>query len=296
MFMVRPTGSRPPVPGIKCQTEANSSMKQMDVYGHHMEQPLCPSGDRISWNLPPQSQRPELLNDENISRKLNQRRKRPGEPRFNTADAIQELKKDPKDSSIKKRLSWNNGTVFIDIGEGGRGSLKDAFSSDSLRSMPSSSGVSSTGSLHLSPDSEICEETEPDTPTPGVSAGDSGLKYSLSDQSVGTQYNPSDMTGDNTPQLTIHNLSQSLLDESTSSEAKAESLGHQNKALSKSVPDFCELLSTKLSLATGEYKDGIASVEIPQNSPDGSSKKKMSHAQVLKMRKQLLLNSTLEAS
>jgi len=292
-----------PVPSI--QTDHQGTGEHMDMFGGALAEPLSPAAV-TGYHGHLHHPSPGLLNDENISRKLNQRRKRPGESRFNTADAIQDLKKDPKDASIKKRLSWNNGPVFIDIGEGGRASLKDAFSSDSLRSMPSSSGVSSTGSLHLSPDSEICEETEPDTPTPGVTgeqglqyttpAGEiglkSGLRNSLSDHSVGTQYNTSDVINPS------HKLSQSMLDDVTSSgDHVTDSIALQNKSLSKSVPDFCDMLTQKLSLATGEYKDGIASVEMPGNgNPDAPGKKKMSHAQILKMKKQLLLNSTLEAS
>lgn len=98
--------------------------------------------------------------------KLNQRRTR-NEKRYHTADAIQELRKDNnRDTSIHKRLSWNLGTHTVDINiddatrQGGFFRQGKTFSSDSIKSMPSSSGVSSTGSLHLSPESEICEEFE----------------------------------------------------------------------------------------------------------------------------------------
>ena len=44
------------------------------------------------------------------------------------------------------------------MGSDKQGVLKSkVMSSDSIRSIPSSSGVSSTGSLHLSPEGDICE-------------------------------------------------------------------------------------------------------------------------------------------
>lgn len=86
--------------------------------------------------------------DDHKSR-MNQRRLCRHDKRYHTADAIHEIRKDITDSgidaAIKKRLSWNYGTVDINIED--KHSLKSkTFSSESLRSMPSSSGVSSTES------------------------------------------------------------------------------------------------------------------------------------------------------
>lgn len=75
-------------------------------------------------------------------------RSRKTEKRYFTADSIQEIKRQEQaDNSIHKRLSWNLGSTKIDS----RQNLLKQVSSDSI---PSSSGVSSTGSTHLSPDHE----------------------------------------------------------------------------------------------------------------------------------------------
>jgi hypothetical protein len=102
---------------------------------------------------------PDIV-DDNLKAKLNQRRSSRTEKRYHTADAIQELHKtDDKDNSIYKRLSWNFGTTE----QNEQGVMRHKIqSSDSLRSVHSSSGVSSTNSLHLSPDGDICEESEHD--------------------------------------------------------------------------------------------------------------------------------------
>lgn len=100
---------------------------------------------------------PEFV-DESMKSKLYQRRQSRTEKRYYTADAIQDLNKNQdRDNSIYKRLSWNfpNG----EAGGDRQGDLKHkTMSSDSVRSFHSSSGVSSTGSLHMSPEGDICEE------------------------------------------------------------------------------------------------------------------------------------------
>ncbi|XP_052081705.1 uncharacterized protein LOC127719536 isoform X2 [Mytilus californianus] len=102
---------------------------------------------------------PDIV-DDNLKAKINQRRSSRSEKRYHTADAIQDLNRnDDKDNSIYKRLSWNFGTT--DQNEERQGVLKHKIqSSDSLRSIHSSSGVSSTNSLHLSPEGDICEESD----------------------------------------------------------------------------------------------------------------------------------------
>ncbi|XP_076085275.1 uncharacterized protein LOC143056082 isoform X3 [Mytilus galloprovincialis] len=105
---------------------------------------------------------PDIV-DDNLKAKINQRRSSRSEKRYHTADAIQDLNRiDDKDNSIYKRLSWNFGTT--DQNEERQGVLKHKIqSSDSLRSIHSSSGVSSTNSLHLSPEGDICEESDYNT-------------------------------------------------------------------------------------------------------------------------------------
>jgi hypothetical protein len=96
--------------------------------------------------------------------------------RYHTAGAIEDIKKqDGKDTSIQKRLSWNYGQHIPNnelslqqqrvasgpVGAGRNGSNK-CLSSDSMHS---SSGVSSTGSLHLSIGSEWEPESSASTGT-----------------------------------------------------------------------------------------------------------------------------------
>lgn len=91
--------------------------------------------------------------------RLNQRRLIRGERRYYTADTIQDMKaKKPAPSSLHKHRSWNcagDGRAFQAVRSW------PSSSSDSVQSILSSSGVSSSGSsLRMSRDSEICEETE----------------------------------------------------------------------------------------------------------------------------------------
>ncbi|KAL8582559.1 hypothetical protein ACOMHN_043738 [Nucella lapillus] len=84
----------------------------------------------------------------------NQRRTSRNEKRYYTADSIQELRHKEKDTSIHKRLSWQNENHLEEK------LRKKVLSSDSVTSIPSSSGVSSSASLHLNPESDITEESE----------------------------------------------------------------------------------------------------------------------------------------
>lgn len=90
--------------------------------------------------------------------RLNQRRLMRGERRYYTADTIQDMKaKKPPSSSLHKNRSWN--CAGDDRAQAVR--TWPSTSSDSVQSIHSSSGVSSSGSsLRMSRDSEICEETE----------------------------------------------------------------------------------------------------------------------------------------
>ncbi len=220
--------------------------------------------------------------DEQVRIRLNQRRSS-GNRRYYTADAIQELRKD-KDASIHKRLSWNLGNA-IDISiDGERQSIlkNKAFSNDSLRSMPSSSGVSSTGSLHLSPDSEICEELE--------NQDIMSQNTSLDTASVNTIIDPQDesmiMMSRSYSNADTHGHIDGLQD------AQLTQIG-DNK-MSKSLPDLHAMVKNNI-------QDGIGSVQLPQpdqviqGSPNPGQRRKMTHAQIWKMTS-LLLNSTLEAS
>nr|XP_022337376.1 pleckstrin homology domain-containing family G member 5-like isoform X6 [Crassostrea virginica] len=188
---------------------------------------------------------PDIL-DDGLRQKLNQRRSsRSDTKRYLTADAIQELSKhEDKDTSIHKRLSWNCGTKDEELRQN---TLKNKVqSTDSIRSIHSSSGVSSTGSIHLSPDGDIINE---------------------------------DLYQNNNDISTIH--------ESSCNEE--ENISEKDRHKSKSTTDISKLFE---ELHTSEVKDGISSVDIPAN----IEKKRFSHAQIMKIKKQLLLSSNVEAS
>jgi len=110
--------------------------------------------------------------------RLNQRRAVRNERRYHTADTIEDINK--KDNSVQKRLSWNYGSKSVHVegdGEGTKEGNKGAtLSVDSLRSVLSSSGVSSTASLHLSPEErdEMCEGNQHMTDAVDLSQNDIG--------------------------------------------------------------------------------------------------------------------------
>ncbi|XP_052284286.1 uncharacterized protein LOC127880865 isoform X3 [Dreissena polymorpha] len=197
---------------------------------------------------------PEFV-DEGMKSKLYQRRQRT--ERFHTADAVRELNKDQnRDNSIHKRLSWNfpNGNVNADK----QGVLKTkVLSSDSMRSFPSSSGVSSTGSLHLNPDGDICEE-------------DSDLEG-----------NDNDLDREFSPDVNEDDVLNGY-----------HSSTHHGK--STSANDIVHLMQDlNTTDIHGDMKDGIKSIDLPLCEDPNI---RLSHAQLLRMKKQLLLSSNVEAS
>lgn len=227
-------------------------------------------GAASNHKVHPHPAKPGLPLEENLRSKLNQRRGSRTEKRYLTADDIKDMRKD-RDSSIHKRLSWNLGTVDISIDE--RSILKNkTFSSDSLRSMPSSSGVSSTGSLHLSPESEINEECESE------SASISSVRFSHVDYPS----HQADMQTQ-TQSIAEHEGEMDAAANTTTGDSK---LSPQNKHFSKSMPNI-----SHLNVSLGDIQDGIVSVQMPT----ADTKRKVTHSELLRMKK-LLLNSTLEAS
>lgn len=205
-----------------------------------------------------------FVDEEDLSKmKLNNRRKSKTERRYHTADSIQEMKHPDKDSSILKRYSWRQ-----DVNNDN--SLKSSskvFSSDSVRSAPSSSGVSSTGSLHLNPESDISEEVEGRYGS--VSTFKSGGQTRLC--SVGDAED-------------IDNIDAGYLGSELSSNNK------QN--MSKSTPDLIEVFN---NMHVSKMQDGIASVEV--NNDGGSHK--LTQADILKhlkQKQQVLYDTELESS
>ena len=228
----------------------------------------------------------ELLgsSEDNYKARLNQRR-RIGEKRYHTADAIREIGKD-RDSAIHKRLSWNF-PVNINLEENKPSVLKQkTFSSDSLRSVPSSSGVSSTGSLHMSPDTELAEGYESESTTTSVSS----KRLSQIDlQSVAPHFETTGPTG-NPQRASVVEATRS----SGAVTAKGASVDEDSVALSqsnqisKSMPDI-----SNLSTVPGEEEAHRSS---NHGSPRQGQRRKMTHAQLQRIKKMMLLNSTLEAS
>lgn len=297
------------------------------------------------------------MTEEQRSR-FNQRRIGRHEKRYHTADAIQEIRKDmDKDSAIHKRLSWNLGTVDINIsddkqcaGVGGAGvgaggtSLKSkTFSVDSLRSMPSSSGVSSTGSLHLSREDSYGEDTQPQTQTTtGTPSGGHmhiGAKQSHSQPTQSTSNVP--ISG--TMTMTLSNASTNSLSpahtpgpargvliprpntppppivtttppiEHSNSLDPSSALNNKNKYhrhstnsdillnvgsrhVSKSMPDIAAVSMTLIPAPGSDVKVDDVSDGVVSGGGATHASRKLNHSQLVQMRKQLLLNSTLEAS
>ena len=230
------------------------------------EQTKSASSLSADWTRPlvlPSRPDAMFLTDENVRTKLNQRRNMRTEKRYYTADAIQELQKD-RDPSIHKRLSWNLGAFDINMDERMANIKGKTRSSESVRSMPSSSGVSSTASLHASPDTDAVSEVGVSTTT------DSAVDV---DQGVGSE------------DTDVVRLSKHYSESSMDQTVYAQQRIGQTKTAANSMPDISQLIEP------GELQNGIASVELPHG-----QRRQMSHAQILRMTKQLLLNSTLEAS
>ncbi|XP_074655235.1 uncharacterized protein LOC141908875 isoform X2 [Tubulanus polymorphus] len=121
-----------------------------------------------SSQSPNASDNPELENvffpsseETNPRGNKQQSHRRLRDKRYHTADSIEHLHKmKDRDSAIHKRLSWNlgNTTCSKDTGrqtKSADNSVDKAMSTDSLRSFVSSSGVSSSGSLHQNPEYDV---------------------------------------------------------------------------------------------------------------------------------------------
>lgn len=204
------------------------------------------------------------LSDENLKVKLKERRTSRSEKRYHTADYIQDLtKQENKDTNIYKRLSWNFGTSDLSIEK--NDSLKGRVtSSESFRSIYSSSGVSSNGSLHQNPDPEVSIMIEKsDTPKDIDEVINQEMKKDSSEMNV--------------------TLPKDLLN------AERDLISDQNHPKSKSVNDIEALLK---ELSTSELEDGISSVALPKTD---NNRKKLTHAQIMRMKKQLLLSANIEA-
>ncbi|CAG5116899.1 unnamed protein product, partial [Candidula unifasciata] len=197
--------------------------------------------------------------------KLNSRRVSRTEKRYHTADAIQDIKNSEKDNSIHKRLSWRT-DVAIDHKILG----SKAVSTDSVRSIPSSSGVSSIGSLHLTVESEISEEQEGNSNDSDNYSGSSPTRNDrLKLFSVGDTEDIDDNDEDD------------------------NSFADSKQSKSKSTSDLATMFSN--SLQVSQIEDGIASVAMTAD----SFSRKLTPAEILKMKKlkhQVLYDANIESS
>lgn len=209
------------------------------------------------------SEQNSVSDEEDLAKlKLNSRRVSRTEKRYHTADAIQDMKMSTKDASIHKRLSWRT-----DVQMDNKNLDSKVQSTDSVRSVPSSSGVSSIGSLHLTMENEISEEQE----------GNS---------------NDSDNYSCSSPTRVDSQKLFSLGDtEDNDDDASDDSSSKQPK--SKSTSDLATMFSN--SLQVSQIEDGIASVAMTTD----CFNRKLTHADILKMKKlkhQILYDANIESS
>ncbi|XP_059178765.1 pleckstrin homology domain-containing family G member 5-like isoform X3 [Physella acuta] len=193
--------------------------------------------------------------------KLNARRSSRTEKRYHTVDSIQDMKISEKDSTIHKRLSWRT-----DVDQT-RNLGSKAVSSDSVQSYPSSSGVSSSASLHFNIDSDISEETE-FCFLPGK-------------------------TGETVTHTERHKLfSVGVADDSNETD-DTDLTDLDPKSKSKSTPDLVTMFNN--SLHVSPMQDGIASVAMTM---DGLNIK-LTQAEILKrkqLKHQILYDASIESS
>lgn len=220
----------------------------------------------------------------------NQRRVGRGERRYRTADTIQDLKS-RKDRNIQKRLSWNCGNSSAANLE----EKEKLFGCESTRSMPSSSGVSSTVSLNVGVDGEVrdrvalpdCDDFDPDLNQLGpCRVGGCPHTTNPKQKSVETQTTKSDW--------------RNAVDGEVNHWDEKASFGIEtSNSLSKSLPNIAGLVLANCSgqdlVDLGEEVD-LPAASMP-STPRITHRRTLSGPQSSGMNKELLLfNSTLEAS
>ncbi|BFZ23935.1 hypothetical protein BsWGS_26973 [Bradybaena similaris] len=215
------------------------------------------------------SEQNSISDEEEMAKlKLHSRRvSRNEKKRYHTADAIQDIKNSEKDNSIHKRLSWRTDVAMDHKNLGSK-----TVSTDSVRSVPSSSGVSSIGSLHLTVDTEISEEQEGNSnDSDNYSGGSPTRSDRLKLFSVGdTEDIDLDDDGDD-----------------------LSAFADSKQSKSKSTSDLATVFSNVVQVS--QMKDGIASVAVATD----NFSRKLTHAEILKMKKlkhQVLYDANIESS
>lgn len=235
-------------------------------------------------------------------RSANQRRGARGERRYLTADTIQELKTD-RDRNVQKRLSWNCARFEDKDKDKDRAILIGA---ESLRSMPTSSGVSSTASLYVvSADGEniltrgALSEDEEDI----ICSSNSAIlsSYSSSAYSSSSFNRARNMKSVETQTAGIYSecfdgLANfgNLLSSSKDVEYFGES---STRLLSQSLPDIAEFADSKDGGRTARGLDADLPASSVPSTPRVLLGRGLSSFQSSGMNQEFLLfNSTLEAS
>ncbi|RUS79074.1 hypothetical protein EGW08_013160 [Elysia chlorotica] len=259
------------------------------------------SVSQISFGNSPVAGDPSIVSEEDeLSRmKLASRRTSRAEKRYHTADSITDMKpSQEKDASIHKRLSWRADVQVVD--NKNLGSPSKALSTDSVRSYPSSSGVSSTGSLHLNLESDISEESEVSgfggSGEVGMASPTRGrTMFTVGDSMSDSQYVCPDNVDSNFDVANNNNNRNVQQGRTEYLEVDEDdlSLSDSSQGRSKSTPDLVTMFNNTLHVS--EMEDGIASVAV---SSDGFNRK-LTHADILKMKKlkhQVLYDANVESS
>ncbi|XP_012944341.1 pleckstrin homology domain-containing family G member 5 [Aplysia californica] len=229
------------------------------------------------------SEQHSAMDEEELSRiKFNSRRLSRTEKRYHTADSIQEMKHQDKDSTIHKRFSWRT-----DVNDDHEKLKSKVLSSDSIRSIPSSSGVSSTGSLHLNPESDITEEVEGRVGGGGTDDATFATTTNTAAASRKSERGKLFSSSDAGVRLAGERYEED-------GAGSVEDLNPESKqSKSKSTPDLVAVFNSQLLIS--EMQDGIASVEVTGD----VSTRKYTQADIIKMKKikhQILYDANVESS
>jgi hypothetical protein len=194
---------------------------------------------------------------------------RRSDKRYHTADSIENMQKKDRDASIHKRLSWNLGSLGVSGGnsENERTLQESTCVSTSLRSVVSSSGISSTGSLHANQDIDHRRTASSD------SVFDNSNEVTISvNVPLRRTDRPASTSALQPPSLSLDSAQEAL-------KTRSSTLPHQTES------------EDGKSLSTSD----LSNVQVmTPDMPDG--RKRMTHSQIMRLKKQLLLNSDLEAS
>lgn len=274
------------------QESLASESKYLTVPGNQASRDAPENVDPSELDYGSQDEDPEPNTAESKFRP-NQRRVGRGERRYRTADTIQDLNS-RKDRNIQKRLSWNCGNSA---------NLEDKekmFAGESMRSVPSSSGVSSTVSLHVGADGDTRYRAAPldgndfesdlmDQLGPCHFDGCPHMTNSPRKKSVETQTAKSDWRN------AVDDGEGDRFDE------KASLDNERSNSLSKSLPNIAGLVLASCSgqdlVDLGDGEVDLPAASMP-STPRIPHRRSLSGSQMTSgMNRELLLfNSTLEAS